>query len=671
MTSADTQPCCVVLCVDDETPDLEAIARDVRSVCGKSIAVETCTDAEEAVALVKKLRDRAIEIPLIIADHALPGVSGADMLIALHEEHGLHTSRKIILSGHAALEDVSKALNRGALNRHLAKPWQFDELRACIRDLLTEYVLEVAPAQVQPFAGVIDVSRISKAYRRQRQTLRDLGSQMRRVQRSFLVDLEMSDEEAEAAMIAALDQALDHPRSQRMPAGTILLEEGQVVDGIFVMRSGRVELSRTIDSRKFSFHAHTTGRIVGLLALSQRRKAFFRCEAVTEVEVTPVSLQELDDALQKDPTLSIHFVSVLVRTLANRSRRVAALMAKVERLNSDLVAERDNVAAALRQLEQAQMRLVESEKLATLGQLSAGVAHELNNPVAAMQRAADFLAEDIIALVATRPEGEQLRAVTLAALTDTPLSTRESRDRRERLAEELRDTDLARRLIKVGITTADAYRTYFGNTTGAERDRLFGLMERYHQLGTSLRNISRCSDHIARIVQSLRSYARTDAGVVDNVNVHAGLDDTLLMFGHALRDVEVEKEYGDIPTIECHPGEINQVWTNLISNALQAMDDRGSLAIRTDAPDDRHVRVRIIDSGPGVSPELLSRVFEMDFTTKIGQRQFGMGMGLPICRQIVNRHGGTITLDSRPGETTATVILPVSYQALPREGRRT
>jgi signal transduction histidine kinase len=100
------------------------------------------------------------------------------------------------------------------------------------------------------------------------------------------------------------------------------------------------------------------------------------------------------------------------------------------------------------------------------------------------------------------------------------------------------------------------------------------------------------------------------------------------------------------------------------------MDDRGTLTLRTDAPDEDHIRVRIVDSGPGVPAELLELIFEMDFTTKIGQRQFGMGMGLPICRQIVNRHGGSITLSSRPGETTATVILPVRYRRLPREWRR-
>ena len=122
---------------------------------------------------------------------------------------------------------------------------------------------------------------------------------------------------------------------------------------------------------------------------------------------------------------------------------------------------------------------------------------------------------------------------------------------------------------------------------------------------------------------------------------------------------EVVRQYGDLPKIQCRPGELNQVWTNLVSNAVEAMDSKGTLTVQTDAPDPKLVRVRITDTGAGIPPANLPHIFDMNFTTKRGQAQFGLGMGLVICRQIVTRHGGTITVESRPGHTCFTVELPV------------
>ena len=213
--------------------------------------------------------------------------------------------------------------------------------------------------------------------------------------------------------------------------------------------------------------------------------------------------------------------------------------------------------------------------------------------------------------------------------------------------------------MKAGVTTLQDYKLRFGRLKGSKRDRLLEKMERYHQLGSSLRNIAHCSTRIAAIVNSLRTYTRSDQTPMANVNIHEGLENTLLMFGHVLREVEVKKRYGDLPAIECRAGEINQVWTNIIANALQAMNNAGSLQIETDAPDGEHVRVRICDSGPGVPPESLARVFELNYTTKQGQSGFGLGMGLTICHQIITRHGGTIQMESQPGRTCVIVVLPL------------
>jgi len=224
--------------------------------------------------------------------------------------------------------------------------------------------------------------------------------------------------------------------------------------------------------------------------------------------------------------------------------------------------------------------------------------------------------------------------------------------------------------VQVGIASPEEYRQRFGRLSEAERNRRVDILERYHQLGSSLRNLSSCSERIGALVNSLRSYARADEAAVADVDPHQGVDDTLLLFGHALREVEVIKQYAELPAIECRAGEINQVWTNVISNALQAMNNKGTLRIETDAPDADHVSVRITDSGPGVQTENLKRVFDLHFTTKQGPTSYGLGMGLAICRRIVASHGGTIEMESQPGRTCVTVVLPVRYARVSQKDRQ-
>jgi signal transduction histidine kinase len=150
-----------------------------------------------------------------------------------------------------------------------------------------------------------------------------------------------------------------------------------------------------------------------------------------------------------------------------------------------------------------------------------------------------------------------------------------------------------------------------------------------------------------------------DRASMQHIDVTDGIDNTLVMLGHKLRDgVTVVREYdADVPAIDAQAGELNQVWTNLIDNAVDAMDGSGTLRVVTRAAGD-HVVVEIADTGPGMPPEVAARAFEAFYTTKdVGK---GTGLGLDIARRIVEeRHGGTITIDSRPGETVLRVSLPV------------
>jgi len=175
-----------------------------------------------------------------------------------------------------------------------------------------------------------------------------------------------------------------------------------------------------------------------------------------------------------------------------------------------------------------------------------------------------------------------------------------------------------------------------------------------------LAEVKESTRRVSELVGAIKSYSQMDRGSVQHIDVTEGLESTLVMLGYRLRDgITVIREYGaGLPRIQAHAGELNQVWTNLIDNAVDAMDGRGTLRLATRTDGDDSVVVEITDSGPGMPPKIAARAFEPFFTTKdVGK---GTGLGLDIAQRIVvERHGGTIAIDSRPGQTTLRVRLPL------------
>ena len=178
-------------------------------------------------------------------------------------------------------------------------------------------------------------------------------------------------------------------------------------------------------------------------------------------------------------------------------------------------------------------------------------------------------------------------------------------------------------------------------------------------VATLLDEVKESTRRISELVAAVRSYSQLDRASLQRVDVTEGLDSTLVMLGHKLGDgVTVVREYdAGVPPIEAYAGELNRVWTNLIDNAVDAMEGMGTLRVATRADGDGVV-VEIADTGPGMPPEVAARAFEAFYTTKdVGK---GTGLGLDIARRIVeDRHSGTITIDSHPGATVLRVRLPV------------
>jgi two-component system, NtrC family, sensor kinase len=295
-----------------------------------------------------------------------------------------------------------------------------------------------------------------------------------------------------------------------------------------------------------------------------------------------------------------------------------ALLRDARRYKQDL--ERRNAELAHRQaeLERLQAQIVHNEKMVSLGQLAAGVAHELNNPAGFIYGNMEILRECAAGL--------------------------------ERL---------------LGFYGGSA----LPPAVAAGAERLKAEIDYEHTLADLRSIIEDCAsgaERIRDVVQNLRTFSRLDEAEFKKVDIHEGLDSTIRLLSrfYSSGHLTLTRDYGELPPVDCYAGQLNQMWMNLLANAAQAVGDRGEVRVETRLDGDT-VRVSVSDTGPGIAAEHLNKLFDPFFTTKpVGE---GTGLGLSITYGIVERHGGAISVESRPGEgATFKVVLPVNAR---REAR--
>jgi signal transduction histidine kinase len=457
-----------------------------------------------------------------------------------------------------------------------------------------------------------------------------------------------------------LDWICDRAQIIQLKDGELLVQEGDPPRGFFILIAGQLYLTRQSEGIEMPIGQHDAPGFLGEIPVLTDEPIMVSARGKGNCRIYELSGADFRTLLHECREFEI----LVFRALAKRSRGLESFIRN-------------------------------REKMAALGTLSAGLAHELNNPAAALVRALKSVTPAMVELqrmnliygqrqvdanqtarwLEVRDQGYE----TILHQRIDPLRLR---DREDEVLDWLEDYGvanawkLAEPLAEAGmeVKTLQALIAPWQDDPTELRDmglRWLSLsFEVMSMIGSGLRGAER----IAELVHSMKSYSHLDQGALQVVDLHEGLEDTIRLFSYKLKHgVEIKRNYDrNLPQISAYGSELNQVWTNLIDNAIDAMDEKGVLEIATTHYGDR-VQVTITDSGSGISPEIQSRIFEPFYTTKsVGK---GSGLGLDVVRRIVeNRHYGTIALESTPGKTSFTVCLPVAAPSSPdgekAEGRR-
>lgn len=426
----------------------------------------------------------------------------------------------------------------------------------------------------------------------------------------------------------------------RVQPGEIFVREGDSADWLFVILEGEIRLQQSgNDSPVFRTH---TGQVTGLLPYSRLTKYGGTGRAVIPTRILRLHKDNFPEMLQRMPGLGQRLVAIM----SDRIRELARLE-------------------------------TQRDKLVALGKLSAGLAHELNNPAAAAQRATASLRETLetvrsasIRLARHALSAEQQEAIlrfereAARPAPVIPVDPLTRSDREEQITGWLEGHGIqdpwkiASVLVDVGVEVPrlDSLAAEVGDE--ALNDAVIRITSLMTITGL-ISEIENSTKRISDLVRAVKEYSYMDQAAMQEIDVHQGLENTLTILGHQLkRGIKVVREYDQtLPQICAYGGELNQIWTNLMDNAIEAMHGKGELRLRTARDLDR-VLVEISDNGPGIPSDVLPHIFEPFFTTKgVGD---GTGLGLDTVCRIVRNHHGEIQVSSHPGDTRFQVYIPIS-----------
>jgi len=434
---------------------------------------------------------------------------------------------------------------------------------------------------------------------------------------------------------------LSQAEEVRRSAGEVLITPGTTADAMFVLLEGEIQARGDIGGEMVTLTVEA-GNVTGRLPFSRMQTFTFSARATNDCRILRFPQSKYRELVTKMPELAERLVGMMTDRVRETTRR-----------------------------EQ------QRDRLAALGKLSAGLAHELNNPASAARRASSQLRAILTKIrdashelgrreltPTQKAEIEKLEACIIEH-KDTPLDTLAMSDLEEQLDSLLRShgqndmwqmaAGLAQRNIQPSLLET-IFDEFDPGTARAALVRIAAVAEVYSLLDEIESSAGRISD----LVLAIKEYTYMDQAPVQNVDIVKSLESTLTILNHKLKKgVTVHREYQKVPLlVNSFGSELNQVWTNIIDNAIDAMGGQGELRLKIYKDDNRCVVVEIGDNGPGISPEIQTHIFEPFFTTKgVGE---GTGLGLDTAQRIVKKHKGTIQVTSKPGDTLFQVWLPLA-----------
>lgn len=445
---------------------------------------------------------------------------------------------------------------------------------------------------------------------------------------------------------ADLDWLSEQAEPISLKAGEILLEEGSPGKDAYIVLDGEFEVVKKSDRQNIVIAVREPGEVIGEMALLDQAPRMATVRALRDSQLLKIRGE------------------IFRQLLAQRSSAAMAILHTVSK-----------------RLRQNEAMLRQNEKMAALGTLSAGLAHELNNPASAVRRSADQLRSELLQwtqlsldlnhldLTADQIEilnglkaGIEAHGASPNAMDPLAQNDRESEMQTQLETWGAEDAwELAPALVSFGWDLPS-----LTPLQKAFEPPPLKLVLKWLASGSTvfslIHEISIGTGRISEIVKSVKAYTFLDQAPVQEVDVHEGLENTLIILRHKTKEgVKITREFDPhLPHIEAHGTELNQVWTNIIDNAIDAMRGSGELTLRTYVKNN-NVVVEIQDNGPGIPPEIQQRIFEPFFTTK--PPGSGTGLGLHIAYTIVNNHYGQLRVQSEPGKTVFQATLPLQ---LPR-----
>lgn len=661
---------CHILCAHEDPQVMQWLGSALHELAGDAICFSSYEDAQSLLKTAQEIWKAEGDVAMVFCSLKIAGTGGEDLFLRMKRNPLFRGTRKILLDTADDPRPIDFLLQAGAMEARLDPYFDIEFLKNLLRHHLTDYVAHMAPHLIDDLYPLLDLQGLGGALSSAKKKFELLTRRMGEVRRSVIGDGSLSDATVEDGMVNEFDRLLDRPERHTYAPGEDLVREGDEAGRIWIILDGKVKLIRNMEGEELIFHSESAGKIVGLMSLSLQNPVFFTCRAVTEVKAVILDREQVGRAVHESPVLAQYLITVMMRGMARRNARAAELLMEVRTLNKQLGRQRDELAGTLEKLRATQNQLIDSAKMATLGNLAAGMAHELNNPVGALIRSAEHMEGDLIALLGMASDMGPAQEAIPVARSSPPLSTREERKLRAGLAEDLGiDSADAVHLIGAGVHSREQFQALAGRSRAkalsarskrALKQRLISEISLAGQIGIALRNIVNCSGRIAELVRSLKIYARNEPDYSPDVNVNQTLDDVLLILSNRLKTIDLHKDYGDLPVVRANSSQLQQIWTNLISNAVQALDGEGEIAIRSSIPRDGWIRVEVEDNGPGIPEDARKKLWDVHFTTRSGRVEFGLGLGLSIVKTIVRQHQGEITFTSEAGRTVFTVDLPVS-----------